>query len=126
MKPVGIIQDCKSTVFKKIMLGTKSFNARHRNMSRIATYLTLILLVILSILFLIPEFICSFLTGILCNRKRAVGIIMSIVLLAIARNSYIWVPGDNAIILTEAAESKEEDTEEVTEKDISLCHPKEV
>lgn len=66
------------------MLAVKGFNEKHRSIAAVTTFLTLLLVAILSALFSIAIFVCSLFGRNASTGKRIAGIVMAGVLLCIA------------------------------------------
>ncbi len=66
------------------MLAVKGFNEKHRSIAAVTTFLTLLLVAVLSALFSIAIFICSLFGKNTSTGKRIAGIVMAGVLLCIA------------------------------------------
>ncbi len=110
------VSELKSKVITRIMLGVRGFNEKHRSLARGTTVLALILIVILSVLFTIAEKICSIFSGTGVFEKRALGIILAVVLLFVTSRAGIFIPSVVETIELDTLQSKEvEAAAEMTE-----------
>ncbi len=101
------IGEFKTRVISRIMLRVRDFNEKHRSIAKVTTVLALILIVILSVLFTVAEKICSVFSDTGVFGKRALAIILSVVLLFAVSRAISFVPPVVETIVLEPAEQAE-------------------
>lgn len=76
------------------MLRVKRFNEKHKSIAKVTTYVSLFIIFILSIIFGVADIICSIFAFLFGSWKRAVGIVLAVLLLVIAVNARGWFSGN--------------------------------
>lgn len=99
-----MINRFKTKIIAGLLSRTKAFNEKHRGMARFATGFTLFLIILISIIFIIPEMFTAGEPGKMTVGKRVLGAIVAVALVVVIVKTHVWAPGDASEVKSDSQE----------------------